>query len=47
MNMMRIPIGGTDFDKEPWTYAEYPIGDTTLSNFTTLYPIDQAKVSIS
>lgn len=44
LNMMRVPIGGTDFDKGPWTYAEYPKFDSTLSNFTHLYPQDLQAV---
>lgn len=36
--MMRIPIGGCDFDLAPWAYNEQPENDATLSNF---YQLDQ------
>lgn len=39
-NMMRIPIGGCDFDLAPWAYNENPKNDPTLSNFTSLDPRD-------
>lgn len=39
-NMLRIPIGGTDFDLAPWAYNEHPINDVALSNFTQLDPRD-------
>ncbi|XP_067617065.1 lysosomal acid glucosylceramidase-like [Eurosta solidaginis] len=35
-NLMRTPIGGCDFDLEPWAYNELPVNDTALSNFTAL-----------
>ncbi|XP_055305815.1 lysosomal acid glucosylceramidase-like [Sitodiplosis mosellana] len=35
-SMMRIPIGGCDFDLRPWAYNEQPIDDQKLSNFTKL-----------
>lgn len=35
-SIIRIPIGGCDFDKKPWAYNEYPENDIQLSNFTTL-----------
>ncbi|XP_031621874.1 lysosomal acid glucosylceramidase-like [Contarinia nasturtii] len=34
--LLRIPIGGSDFDTEPWAYNMYPENDTNLSNFTRL-----------
>lgn len=37
-NMIRLPIGGCDFDSEPWAYNETPANDSRLSNFTTLDP---------
>lgn len=42
-NMMRIPMGGCDFDLEPWAYNEYPLNDTALSNFTELDPRDKHR----
>lgn len=39
-NMMRLPIGGCDFDLEPWAYNEEPKNDVMLSNFTSLDPRD-------
>lgn len=35
-SMMRIPIGGCDFDFEPWAYNEQPVNDVRLENFTRL-----------
>lgn len=35
-NMMRIPIGGTDFDLEPWAYDMQSENDTMLTHFTEL-----------
>lgn len=34
--MIRLPIGGCDFDLEPWAYNEEPENDVSLSNFTVL-----------
>lgn len=36
LNILRIPIGGCDFDFEPWAYNESPQNDRKLSNFTSL-----------
>ena len=36
LNILRIPIGGCDFDLEPWSYNESPQNDRELSNFTSL-----------
>lgn len=35
-NILRIPIGGTDFGASAWAYNEFPLSDENLSNFTTL-----------
>lgn len=35
-NILRIPIGGSDFDLEQWTYDMQPENDTKLLNFTEL-----------
>lgn len=43
-NMMRVPIGGCDFDFAPWAYNELPKNDAALSNFTKLNPLDEQKV---
>lgn len=43
-NMMRIPIGGCDFDLEPWAYNEQPINDVKLSNFVKLDERDVHRV---
>lgn len=40
-NLLRIPIGGCDFDLAPWAYNELPSEDQTLSNFTRLDPRDE------
>lgn len=45
-NMMRLSIGGCDFDLEPWAYNEQPKNEVKLSNFTKLDPRDENKVSI-
>lgn len=44
--MMRIPIGGCDFDLEPWVYNELPENDLKLSNFTKLHPIDLLRTQL-
>lgn len=44
-SMMRIPIGGCDFDVEPWAYNESPADDTRLSNFTRLDERDLSRVA--
>ena len=33
-NLIRVPIAGCDFSEYPYTYAETPWHDTTLSNFS-------------
>lgn len=45
LNLMRMSIGGSDFDEYPWAYNEYPINDTKLSNFT-LHPVDVQRVKL-
>lgn len=35
-SMLRMPIGGSDFDLSPWAYNENPVNDVSLSNFTQL-----------
>lgn len=42
--MMRMPIGGCDFDLQPWAYNEFPLNDAALSNFTKLDDRDLRKV---
>lgn len=44
--IIRTPIGGCDFDLEPWTYNQLPENDSTLSNFTELHPNDVARMAI-
>lgn len=44
-NIIRMSIGGSDFDLEPWAYNELPENDPTLSNFTELDFRDVEKVS--
>lgn len=36
LNMIRMPIGGSDCDFGPWAYNEYPENDIQLRNFTRL-----------
>lgn len=43
-NLMRIPIGGCDFDLEPWAYLENSPNDTRLANFTVLDPRDLNRI---
>lgn len=40
LSMLRLTIGGTSFDLEPWTYSETPENDTSLPSFTQLDPRD-------
>lgn len=42
-NIIRTPIGGCDFDLEPWAYNELPEHDGLLSNFTKLDARDVEK----
>lgn len=42
-NMIRIPIGGSDFDLEPWTYEMESPNDIHLLNFTKLDERDKAR----
>jgi glucosylceramidase len=44
LNMMRIPIGGCDFDLHPWAYNETPEKDLNLSNFTNLDQRDLRRI---
>ncbi|XP_070073173.1 lysosomal acid glucosylceramidase [Drosophila takahashii] len=43
-NSVRMSIGGSDFDLEPWAYNEWPRDDPKLTNFTSLDPRDLQKV---
>lgn len=43
--MMRIPIGGSDFDLTPWAYNEIPAHDKNLSNFQKLDDRDLKRVN--
>ncbi|TMW53582.1 hypothetical protein DOY81_001346 [Sarcophaga bullata] len=43
-NLLRMSIGGSDFDLEPWAYNEQPENDAGLTNFTKLDPRDEKKV---
>lgn len=42
--MLRMAIGGSDFDVEPWAYNDLPVNDVKLSNFTKLDPRDLAII---
>lgn len=44
-NLMRIPIGGCDFDLEPWAYNESPPHDFELTSFKQLDPRDIEKIN--
>lgn len=43
-NMLRMAIGGSDFDLAPWAYNELPRNDKDLTNFHVLDPRDLAIV---
>jgi glucosylceramidase len=43
-NLMRFPIGGCDFDVEPWAYNEYPEHDPFLTGFTKIDGRDVEKI---
>ncbi|XP_070498243.1 lysosomal acid glucosylceramidase-like [Chironomus tepperi] len=43
-NMMRLSIGGCDFDLSPWAYNEEPVHDIFLRNFTKLDDRDIEKI---
>lgn len=43
-NLMRFPIGGCDFDVEPWAYNEFPEHDPDLTGFTKLDKRDLEKL---
>lgn len=45
-SMLRLPIGGCDFDLEPWTYNEFPVNDFQLSNFSELHPKDGLRTEL-
>lgn len=42
--LLRMPIGGCDFDLEPWQYNEYPANEKQLTNFTALHPYDVQRI---
>ncbi|XP_058456410.1 lysosomal acid glucosylceramidase [Malaya genurostris] len=44
-SLMRIPIGGCDFDLKPWAYNELPEDDVHLTNFTKLDQRDLIKIA--
>jgi glucosylceramidase len=44
LNMLRTPIGGSDFDIEPWAYNETPEKDLNLTGFSKLDTRDEVKV---
>ncbi|KAH9645566.1 hypothetical protein HF086_005215 [Spodoptera exigua] len=43
-NMLRVPIGGTDFSTHGYAYNELPENDVTLSNFTLAYEDYEYKI---
>lgn len=45
-SILRMPIGGCDFDLLPWTYNEHPENDSKLTNFTALHPKDVLRVGL-
>ncbi|KAJ0172978.1 hypothetical protein K1T71_011154 [Dendrolimus kikuchii] len=45
-NMLRVPIGGTDFSTRPYAYNELPINDFKLSNFSLAPEDNQYKIPL-
>lgn len=45
-SLLRMPIGGVDFDLEPWQYNELPVNDTALTNITELHPYDKRRIAL-
>ncbi|KAJ2942909.1 hypothetical protein O0L34_g15097 [Tuta absoluta] len=45
-SMARVPIGGTDFSTHFYTYNEFPVNDTKLSNFTLAYEDYNYKIPL-
>lgn len=45
-NMIRVPIGGSDFSTHPYAYNEFPENDATLSNFTLAKEDYQYKIPL-
>lgn len=43
-SLLRFPIGGCDFDLEPWAYNESPEHDPYLTKFNSLDPRDLEKI---
>ncbi|CAD0204506.1 unnamed protein product [Chrysodeixis includens] len=43
-NMLRVPIGGTDFSVRGYTYNDLPVDDAALSNFTLAYEDYEYKI---
>ena len=43
-NMLRVPIGGTDYSTRGYAYNEQPEDDVTLSNYTLAYEDYEYKV---
>lgn len=43
-NMLRVPIGGTDYSTHGYAYNELPEDDAALSNFTLTYEDYKYKV---
>ncbi|KAM3959509.1 lysosomal acid glucosylceramidase-like [Aphomia sociella] len=53
-NMVRLPIGGTDFSNHAYTYQDFPENDARLSNFSLAYedykykiPMAKASMNVS
>lgn len=45
-SLMRLPIGGCDFDLEPWVYNEWPQNDLKLTNFSELHSYDVLRTGL-
>lgn len=46
-NMLRVPIGGSDFSRRPYAYNELPVNDAKLTNYTLSYEDNVYKVNYS
>lgn len=44
-NILRIPLGASDFSDQPWTYHEKPEYDAFLTNMTELLPHDIRRIN--
>lgn len=41
--IIRIPLGGSDFSEQPWAYNEQPVDDVELTNMTEMHAYDRRR----